>query len=285
MAKDMLTHSDVFTAWFFLFIFIVGINLVIFFMALSYNKLMYFDLNLKYLEDKKSSYVKTDFFQIKRILRFYGISWWFFLALLVPVVIFIIGFLTLVWLSGWINQAWVLATNNNMFFTVSTFVLAIITGILFIYISYRFYFWYVALVDTQKFPEYQKSKKYLEYSYTITKGWKKLLKLVWLLVVFALVFAPYTITHSAVENTYRDISNYELFLTVWEESKMELINSDPYYYQPLVMKYKDISLESIQQNKNIYYYWLIFLNVLGFLVITGIMEMVMVSFYKRELQK
>jgi hypothetical protein len=52
----------------------VGINLVIFFLALSYNKLMYFDLNLKYLEDKKSSYVKTDFFQIKRILRFYGIS-------------------------------------------------------------------------------------------------------------------------------------------------------------------------------------------------------------------
>jgi hypothetical protein len=49
------------------------------------------------------------------------------------------------------------------------------------------------------------------------------------------------------------------------------------------MKYKDISNENLQKNIQIYYYLIVFYNIIAFLLIGGLIEMIMVSFYKREL--
>ena len=53
------------------------------------------------------------------------------------------------------------------------------------------------------------------------------------------------------------------------------------YFSGVLNKYKDISIEDLQRNISIYNYLLIFMSVVGFLLITGIVEMVMVSHYKQ----
>jgi hypothetical protein len=49
------------------------------------------------------------------------------------------------------------------------------------------------------------------------------------------------------------------------------------------LKYQQISAEDLQKNIQIYYNMIIFFNILLFLFIGWLMEMVMVSFYKRVL--
>ena len=91
------------------------------------------------------------------------------------------------------------------------------------------------------------------------------------------------IVEESLNNTYQDIRNYQIFTQVWESSKLKLQESDPYYYGGLLVKYQQVSAEDLQKNIQIYYNLIIFFNILLFLLITWLLEMVMLSFYKREL--
>ena len=148
------------------------------------------------------------------------------------------------------------------------------------YVSYRLYFWYVWLVDKQKYWELQPAKTYVKNSLEITKWWKKLLKLVVTLLLFALIIAPYTFVTQALENTFNDMSNLEKFQLMGEETKLEVLQANP-YFQAVIQKYEGVSMADLQRNIAVYNYALIFMAVIGFLLIEWLTEMVMVSHYRQ----
>ena len=275
-----LNAAAIYTADFFIFMFFVIIWAITFFLSMTYGKIMYFDLNLKYLENKKSDLVKTKFFNPKLFGKFYAISLRVFWYLLIPVAIFIVGMIVIIIVNGWVNATWVSLDNGNKTLALATFIFAAIAIIIFMYLSYRLYFSYVGLVDEKKYPEIQPAKTYVKNSFEITKGWKKPVKLLGTLLLFAIIIAPYTFTTQAIENTYNDVNNVVAFQQMWEEEKLAIMQANP-YFSGVLNKYKDISIEDLQRNISIYNYLLIFMSVVGFLLITGIVEMVMISHYKQ----
>jgi hypothetical protein len=103
------------------------------------------------------------------------------------------------------------------------------------------------------------------------------------ILVFSVIILPFTIIDDTLNTTYKNIWKYEQYQSAGENDKLTLQKSKPYYYAELQLKYKGISLEDLQKNIQIYYYLIIFYNIIAFLLIWGIIEMIMVSFYKREL--
>jgi len=275
-----LNAAVIYTVDFFIFCFFAIISALTFFLSLSYGKIMYFDLNLQYLENKKAEYLKTKFFSPKLFLKFYNISLWVGLYLLIPVWVFIIWMIAAIAVNGWVNETGVALDNWNQVLAVGTFIVAIVSISIFVYLSYRLYFSYVWLVDFKKFEELQPAKNYVKHSFKITRGWKKPLKLIGILFIFALIIAPYTIFSQALENTFNDMSNYSKYVEMGEQEKLLITQQNP-QFQSVILKYQDVNIWDLQRNISLYNFMLIFLGVFGFLIITGIIEMVMVSHYKQ----
>lgn len=279
LTNDMVLHKD-----FFLWAFMWVINIVIFFFGWSYAKLMYFDMNLKYLDDKKPKYNKMRFFHIPIIWNYYKMSWIIATYLLIPIVITIVVFTMLIAGLWWVNDAWVAFTNGNPFLAITSLVIFWIWALSFVYLSYRLYFSYIIFISNYDCEYFDFSvNKCVKQSWEITKWPKKIMKLLWILFVLALVLLPFNLLEEGLNKTYTDVRNYELLTTVGESDKLKLQESDPYYYWELSLKYNQISAEDLQKNIQIYYNLIIFFNILLFLLISWLVEMIMVSFYKRVL--
>ena len=279
LTNDMVLHKDFFL-WAILWIF----NAVIFFFGWSYARIMYFDLNLKYIDHKKTKYNKMRFFHFPIIWNYYKMSWIIATYLLIPIVIGLVVFSIFIASFWGINQAWVEFTNGSQIAAIGSLLIALITWLSFIYLSFRFYFSYIIFVENHDSEKLDFSvKKCIKQSWNLTKGWKSVMKLLGVLFVTVIVLLPANLIEESLNKTYTDINNYQLFISVWESDKLKLQESDPYYYGQISLKYQQISAEDLEKNIQIYYYLIIFFNILLFLFIAGLMEMVMVSFYKRVL--
>lgn len=71
------------TADFWIYALFAVISVAVFFLMYAYARVMYFDLNLQYLENKKASYMKKEFFSVGKILRFFSIAGYWFLYLFI----------------------------------------------------------------------------------------------------------------------------------------------------------------------------------------------------------
>jgi hypothetical protein len=275
----MILHKD-----FFLWAFMWIINIIIFFFGWSYAKIMYFDMNLKYIDDKKPKFNKMRFFHVPIIWNYYKMSWIIAGVLLMPIIITIIIFtLFIVWLWG-VNDAGVAFTNGEPFLAISSFIIFWLGALSFVYLSYRLYFSYIIFISNYDAEYFDfKSLKCVKESWKITKGIKKLFKLLWILFVLSIMLLPFNLMEEWLNKTYKDVRNYQIFTQVWESDKLKLQESDPYYYGELSIKYGQVTSVDLEKNIQIYYYLIIFFNILLFLLISGLVEMIMVSFYKRVL--
>jgi hypothetical protein len=189
----------------------------------------------------------------------------------------------IVWLWG-INDAGVAFTNWWIFIAIISFIIFWIGILSFLYLSYRLYFSYIIFISNYDAEYFDfASIKCIKKWWEITKWFKKLVKLINILSIFVLVLLPFILIEEWLNKTYKDVRNYELFTQVWESDKLKLQESDPYYYWELSIKYGQVSSMDLQKNIQIYYYLIISFNILLFLLISGLVEMIMVSFYKRVL--
>lgn len=246
----------------------------------AYARVMYFDLNLQYLENKKASYMKKEFFSVGKILRFFSIAGYWFLYLFIPVVIAFFGSILIVVLNGWVNDTWVAITNGSQFLSVSFLILAIVSVILFIYISYRLFFSFIALVDTKKYPQLQSAKTYVKDSIEMTKWVKKFMKLLLTLLIFSLIFSPFFYIFQWIENTYNQIKTVKAFKLLPSESKLLYLEQQP-DFALVVKKYENIPSEILEKNIFVYKYILLALWIVTFIFIEWISDMIMVSHYRQ----
>jgi len=241
-------------------------------------------MNLKYLDQKKPKYTKMRFFHIPIIWNYYKVSSITAGILLLPIIIWAIIFSILIAGTWGINSAGVMLTNGNNPLAIATLIIAISIWLSFIYLSYRLYFSFIIFIKNydSEFMDFS-AKECIKKSWKLTKGFKKLLKLVWILFTFAIILLPFNLIEDGLNKTYTDVSNYQIFTQVGEADKLRLQEVNPYYYSELSVKYSQITAEDLEKNIQIYYNLIIFFNILLFIFISGLIEMVMVSFYKRVL--
>ncbi|MCP4522750.1 MAG: hypothetical protein GY828_00865 [Candidatus Gracilibacteria bacterium] len=223
----------------------------------------------------------------KELILYYKTSSLALLYLLIPVVFFLISMLILILLGGGVNATGVQFTNGNDFISILSFLLFIVSALGFIYITYRLYFSFVLLADTRKKGELkQGAKSYIKESFGMTKGWKRPLQLFVILLIFGLLLAPIKMLQSGVENTYKNIISYTEYRTLPEESKQKLVTKNGiFHYTNLELKYGNISTYDLQKNIKLYGNIQKFLSIFVFILIGGLMEMVMVSYYTQIITK
>ena len=268
------------------FIFwIINIFLIILFfiLGLSYSKIFLNTISLKYLKWKEFKYFKKSYFDIFKLWKYFQISFWNILFLAIPVVIFLflILILTLFIWDG--EQIKLLVTANSInYFTVLSFLFFSLSLLGFIYILYRIYFSYIIFADIWNT---QKAYYYVKESFKLTKWYINIVKILFIIIIFTLLILPFEKTLKYFENNKEDIINYIVYNNAKDEEKEELNSKEPYYYDGLTLEYSKKDKEYLMNTVKKYNIYIILLNIFNFIVIYWLIEMVLVSFYKRELLK
>jgi len=122
----------------------------------------------------------------------------------------------------------------------------VIAIVLFIYISMRIYFSYVIFADDKKYPKNEKAIFYIKESIQLTKGWKKIGKLLSVIMVFSIILFPiYEIIHTHLEIKQGNILNYSDYRNASEEQRKKLLEDDQYDYRSLMLEYETIDNKTL----------------------------------------
>lgn len=158
-------------------IYIVIIEFFIFILALlwfvfwySYKNLLISNLYLNYIEWNILSYSQNLYFNFKKIFEYFKVFNFVWLFLLIPVIIFLIGFWVLIYMFWGIEKAFYLVNQSEInYFSVILWIWFFINLFLFIYLAYRMSFSYIILMDEKKYFQNYNAFFYIKESFNITK--------------------------------------------------------------------------------------------------------------------
>ena len=120
--------------------------------------------------------------------------------------------------------------------------------------------------------------KCIEKSIKKTKGFKNIFRFSSILVILIIILLPFDILNAVFENNKQKIKDYISY------SDIDIQKEDEeYYYEWLKLEFNDYSKEKLQKlyTKNLYFS--IVFYVLYFLFINWLIDMFLVSFYKRQI--
>lgn len=245
-------------------------------------------LSLHYVKGKKMKYFSNYYFDIARIRKYMSITIFSALLLALPVLLFFIlifGLVLVVWVEESKNLIILSSSNGeNNFFTIISLLFFIVSSIWFVYIFYRVCFTYFIFIEDAKHAK--GSLDYIKKSFSLTKGWKSL----WRLLVILLIISPFAFTVKFIwgylEHEASHLNNYLVVKNITPEEEEYLKTTPQYsYYQSLIVKYSDIpedELKSMGVKNDVSF---LLFSVLSFILIYGVFTMILSSFYKRELLK
>lgn len=253
--------------------------------AYSYRKVLFTKLNLTYLDWEKMSYLKNSYFDFKLIKKFMWVISMVALYMLIPVLIFLVLFLIIFfmfWWSDWVQTM----INSSRFnpFTIVTFTLFTICLLAFLYIWYRLYFAVVMLSDNKKYDADEKISFYLKESYKHTKSLTTLLRFITMIVIVTIIILPFWSLGDHFSSSLQDVRNYQDFQTLTDDQKKTLENSSSnYYINKIKLDYSNLLSQDLKSLETTYFYLTYLFVIINFLLIFGLLEMVVVSFYKHEI--
>lgn len=216
----------------------------------SYKMVLMAKLNLDYKASTPTGFFQNYYFHFSNIWKSIGIfswiGWIFFLLFIVMIVLFGIT----LFLYGWIEQAYEIATaswqavNSLILITLGIF----ITGILvFIWLAYRMNYAYIIMLDEKNYPERKSALSYVKESFAITSG-IKVFKFLLIAILFSVVvLIPINYIGSIIETEAYSftelIFGIFVFLTVNGLFEMLLVSS---YYSIMLGKNRenDIIIET-----------------------------------------
>ena len=254
-------------------LFVLAIASIFFW--LSYWKVLIANLNIAYLKWEKIAFFKNKYFDFKTIFKYLSILLWSIAYLLIPVLIFIILFLFIYLIFwGYDNVIALLHSSESLKFSIPLFIIFTICIIFFIYIAYRIAFSYIILLDK---GNDKSALYYVKKSIKKTKWFKSVFRFLVLSIILSLFILPFDIFSSVVENNMKKIKDYMNY-------KKGVITYDDYYYEWLKLEFNNYTKEDFEKeyytNRNFSFILYIFF----FLFINWLFDMLMVSFYKRQLK-
>jgi hypothetical protein len=254
----------------FLSLFIYILSLLFW---ISYYKVTLVNLNLKYVDWEKISYMKNIYFDFWKIYKYFIMVLWMILYISIPIIIFFFLFFLFFFLFWLVlmDKNWIV---NNYFSSISL-LLFVMSFLFSLYILYRVSFSYILLCDD---TAENKAKYYVLKSTELTKWFYTFVKFVSVMVVFLIPIVPFTIIWNNLEKKSSDISYY----IQNRNSNTASWKLDDYRYQNLDLQYGDktdnkLNLE-LKENRNLNILYYIF----SFLFVYWFLEMARVSFYKNE---
>ena len=231
-----IIYENVFSFIFWIFIILLIVSFYI--LGFYYSRVFLNIMSLKYLEWKRFKYFKKSYFNLKKLLKYFQISFWNILYLSIPIFIFIVLMWILILFVWGREEIISILTNLSSlnYFTVISFILFTFSSIWFMYILYRIYFSYIIFIDNSTD---EKAYFYVKKSFKITKWYKKLFKFSLIILILFILILPFEKTSKYFENKKIDIINYFNYTNYSEEEKENLnLNPDEiYYYQELLLEY------------------------------------------------
>lgn len=240
----------------------------------SYSVALSTHLSYSYISGKPLDYKKNYYFDRAVISQYIRV---FFRALgymALPLLIGVIGFaiLYMLYLSGNIS----FGTISNL-----SWYLVIAVGLVFGYISYRIAFVYVLMFESQQWTLFLSPKELLSKSFDLTKG-KVVFPFILFMFLFWLVIGPFASYGERLERWAEDKKAYLAYSTGKTPINTKEAELD---YQSLQGIYGELPDQEVLSSlvwtqRKIFLY-----SVIGFILIEGVFQMLLVSFYLHFLRK
>lgn len=265
----------------YLFSFFVILGFFIVFVSFLYYFVLQTKLNLSYIKGTKLGYSKNFYFNFKLFINYFKTMTLSLLIVLLPFIIYKIIFLFSVDFVWWIESARALI-ESKIFnsFSIGIKILEIVTLISFIYLTYKTLFSIVILVDESKWEKFNGAFHYIKKSFKLTKGYLKSFKFIVITLLVFIMSLPINIPLNYFSFGNNHLSNYIEYKV--NPSSGEKFNF--YYIQELELEFWKEDMNSLKNELKTNKKYELILEVLNFLFIFGLFEMMVLSFYKRELK-
>lgn len=275
--SSMLENKFSFIIW----VLFISIIWVLFYIWFSYSRILLIKISFTLLDWKKIKYFKKSYFNISNFIKYFQITLWNILFLSIPFFIFLFLILILkliVWDFEILKE--LLSNSSINFIKILSFLFFILSFGWFLYIFFRIVFSYLIFVDSWN---KEKAYFYIKKSISLTKWYKKILKIIPILFLFFLITYPFQNLLTSFENKQYNIENYMLYKKSTKENRESLNSSQLLYYHSLELEYG--KEKNLLWKTNKYWILLILLKIFNIMFIYWLIEMIIVSFYKRELIK
>ncbi|MCH2188963.1 hypothetical protein MK079_04000 [Candidatus Gracilibacteria bacterium] len=271
-------------SWLYLLQFFELIFILAFVFLFLYSHVLLQKIHLNYAKKKKLAYLKNDFFDTKKMglfARYLGIS---LPLILLPILVF--GFI--LWLILLVTDGGILLTLSNSI-PMQIFFLVLFAGIILfsVYILFRLYFGVILLSEKNKLTQKDTARSFLKKSFSLTLGWKKCLTTcIPVLIFIGVIIFPVSYLDQRLGDTMNHLQNYTGFQTLSQERQEILKESDfGYYYRSLEIAYSNRSDAEIRSETLLVYIGIILFQVLHFLFLFGLFEMLLVNIYLQVMKK
>lgn len=163
---------------------------ILFLLSFLYSNFLFLRLGLSYLNWDKINIKKNDYFNYKKILKFFNLTFINMFILLLPVVIFsVLTWIFALFTGNLIELNELVSTWIINYFSVITFILLILCILLLIYMFYRIIFSYFILSDDNFYKDGKSSFSYVKDSLNITKWLKRFLKFSSIFLIFYIILS------------------------------------------------------------------------------------------------
>lgn len=263
---------------------IIMLGYVAIVMTFSYNYSLLIKLYLSYQEREKPSYIQKSYFDYKifgKHLLLSLVFLWIFLTFSVIWFLFLAVFVNI--FGGRAEVLQIVMNNGINLFSIVSLGLVFVLVIIFSYLIYRFMFAYVELMR-----EKNKDKSVanlLKKSWRHSKGISHIFSFLVLLLFVLILNLPFSYVSQYVDNKKTQIEKYWYLDFVVNEEKKELEWDFKEFYELASKKYGNIEKQKLQQTYSSYALFWNFMSIVKFFLITGLLPLVLTSFYLRILRK
>ncbi len=253
-----------------------------FFLWNSYSLPLESNLYLSYINSDRIKLFKNYYFKVdkikKHILIMLRIVWFLFIPILIFLLSFIIFYIV-------VNLFWIQTTESSLLFKGLVFILWILfiaCIFAFIYIGYRVNFSYMIFMDSKKYKKEETPKFYIKESFKLTK-WIVFIRFLLIIIFILTILLPFSIFSSSLAKDEVEIKNYLVYkywlVDVTKEKSVEN------YYKSLDLKYSEMSDEQLETLITYNWYLQYIFYIFSLLFLSGVVNMTLISFYRRELMK
>lgn len=251
---------------------ILGVIAMILWM--NYNMLLHTNLYMSYAKGKKLPYFSNLYFHRTMFCYYTKVFFRVLGYVLTPWIIFIVFFVALYALHYvWFLGEWVLVVLSLI-----AFVFCVLA---FLYISFRFAFVYMVMLDKKDILKFDNISKVLQKSREITRWWI-ILPFLWVVLLFTIVFSPFHMVETYLHTNQEEAKQYLSYKTWQTKILSQEAQLDYQFLQEQFSGKTDNEIIS-----KIIWLWrgeLVF-AIVSFLILQWVFQMLLVSFYMHFLVK